>query len=74
MFLFKSNVFRPSGAVFLICLKRVNFCGVLFCGFFFLRELINPKNEQKLKPAKFSCDTVIQKGADLGKWGGCACT
>ena len=43
MFLFKSNVYRSSSisllkAEFLIWLKGVNFCGVLFCGCYFLRE------------------------------------
>ena len=45
IFLFKSSVYRPSGtsllnALFLIWLKGINLCSVLFCGFFFiLREL-----------------------------------
>ena len=60
MLLFKSNVYRPSGirllkALFLTRLKGVNFCGVLFCGFFILRELIFADRSQ---PAKFSCYTV----------------
>ena len=40
MFLFESNVYCPSGtsllkAEFLVGLKRINFCGVLSCVFFF---------------------------------------
>ena len=55
--LFKSNVYRPSGAdllkvEFLIRLKGVNFCGVLFCGCFFLRELIFADRGQSAKSAK----------------------
>ena len=51
--LFKSNVYRPSGldllkVEFLIWLKGVNLCGVLFCGCFFLWELIG----QSAKSAK----------------------
>ena len=57
MFLFKSNVYRPSGtsllkALFLIRLKGANFCGVLFCGFFILRELIFADRDQSAKSAK----------------------
>ena len=57
MFLFKSNVYRPSGtsllkALFLIRLKGVNFCGDLFCGFFILRELIFADRGQSAKSAK----------------------
>ena len=57
MFLFKSNVYRPSGtsllkALFLIRLKGVNFCGVLFCGFFILEELIFADRGQSAKSAK----------------------
>ena len=57
MFLFKSNVYRPSGtsllkALFLIRLKGVNFCGVLFCGFFILRELIFADRGQSRKIRK----------------------
>ena len=40
LFLFKYNVFHPSGksllkAEFFLLLKGVNFGGVLFCGFLF---------------------------------------
>ena len=40
IFLFNSSVYRANGttllkAEFLICLKGVNFSGVLFCGFLF---------------------------------------
>ena len=57
MFLFKSNVYRSSGisllkAEFKIWLKGVNFCGVLFCGCFFLRELIFADRGQSAKSAK----------------------
>ena len=56
MFSFKSTVYRLSGirllkALFLIRLKGVNFCGVLVCGFFILRELIFADRGQ---PAKFA--------------------
>ena len=49
--LVKSNVYRPSSTSLLKTLF-LHFCGVLFCGFFILRELIfaievNPHNRQK---------------------------
>ena len=57
MFLFKSIVYRPSGtsllkALFLIWLKGVNFCGVLFCGFVILQELFFAHRGQSVKSAK----------------------
>ena len=60
MFLFKSNVYRPSSSkwhkstknVVLILLKGVNFCGVLFYRFFILRELIFVDRGQSAKSAK----------------------
>ena len=67
-FLFKSNVYRPSGtsllkALFLICLKGVNFCGALFCGFFILRELIFADRGQSAKSAKIrTCKIFMLHG------------
>ena len=68
-------VYRPSDTSplqswFLIWLKGVNFFAAfyfagfffflsLFCGNYFLRIEVNPQNPQKLKPAKFSCYTVV---------------
>ena len=61
----QENISSAGKAEFLIWLKGVNFCGVIFCGFF-LRELIlrikvNLQNSQKLEPAKFSCYTVLNR-------------
>ena len=55
--LFKSKVYRLSGAdllkvEFLIWLKGVNICGVLFCRCLFLRELIFADRGQSAKSAK----------------------
>ena len=46
------NKSSPLKAEFSIWLKGVNFCGVLFCGFFFLRELIFADRGQSAKFAK----------------------
>ena len=56
-FQFYKNLYRLNGtsllkALFLIWLKGVNFCGVLFCGFFILRELIFADRGQSAKSAK----------------------
>ena len=69
MFLFKSNVYRPSStsllkALFLIWLKGVNFCGVLFCGFFYsagtnfcgsssIRKIRKDKNPQNFHATRY---------------------
>ena len=64
MFSFKSNVYRPSGisllkALFLIWLKGVNFCGVLFCGFFIPREQIFADRSPSAKSAKISTRKIF---------------
>ena len=64
MFLFKSNVYRPSGTIqlkvlFLIWLKGVNFFGVLFCGSFILRELTFADRGQSPKSAKIRSRKVF---------------
>ena len=48
----KIQFISPLKAELLIWLKGVNFCGVLFCGFFFLRELIFVDQGQSAKFAR----------------------
>ena len=60
----QENINSAGKAEFLIWLKGVNFCGVIFCGFFFLRELIFADRGQsakfaKIRTPKFSCYTVM---------------
>ena len=64
MFLFKSNVYHPSGtsllkALFLIGLKGVNFCGFLFWGCFILRELFFADRGQSVKSAKIKTRKIF---------------
>ena len=64
LFLFKSNLYRPHGtsllkALFSIGLKGVNFCGVLFCEFFILRELIFVDRGKSAKSAKIRTHKIF---------------
>ena len=53
-------------AEFLIWLKGVNFCGVIFCVFFFLRELIFADRGQSAKFAKIrTCKIFMLHGFEL---------
>ena len=49
----------PLKAEFFILLKGVNFCGLLFCRFFFLRELIFADRGQSAKFAKIKTRKIF---------------
>ena len=60
----QENISSAGKAEFLIWPKGVNFCGVIFCVFFFLRELIFADRGQsakftKSRTHKISCCTVF---------------